>query len=323
MNRLPRNPARPVAERQATLLKSLLHRSEPCCVLAVSFSLLAMTACSPQPPAAGSGAVDSRPASSDSIRPQRGDTDRSAANETSANQTDKRRPGPPACQSSQLALSLDAGDGRFDGMSHSGTMLLLRNTATVACTLPAQPQLILTDAHKQTLNIVAQQTPAASTSTITLAANGSATSDMRWVSGDVYDGGHCDTPARMLLTLGAQTVATAFAGRLCGAKGQPSSYVLTAFKPAEASDPAPTAHSMTYACADGRRVKAIYPDRETATLSVDGRIVHLHVAVAADGVRYVGDHWQWWTKGIHQARLAPLKARDSIASTGGIECHAP
>lgn len=83
------------------------------------------------------------------------------------------------------------------------------------------------------------------------------------------------------------------------------------------------AQALVYTCADGRAVKAVYPDTETAMLTLDGQTLKLQVAVSADGARYVDQHWQWWTKGMHQAWLAPLKAGETIASAAGVACHAP
>lgn len=87
--------------------------------------------------------------------------------------------------------------------------------------------------------------------------------------------------------------------------------------------PAVVANTLTYACDDGRAVQAIYPDTETAVLKFDGQTHQLHTAVSADGARYVGQHWQWWTKGMHEGRLAPLQSGETIASAGGVSCTAP
>jgi membrane-bound inhibitor of C-type lysozyme len=80
--------------------------------------------------------------------------------------------------------------------------------------------------------------------------------------------------------------------------------------------------ATTYACSDGRQVQAAYPDTESAVLTLDGKTHHLHRAISADGARYVGDGWQWWTKGMQQGMLAPLKPGESIASAGGVSCQA-
>jgi membrane-bound inhibitor of C-type lysozyme len=82
------------------------------------------------------------------------------------------------------------------------------------------------------------------------------------------------------------------------------------------------AQATTYACNDGRQVQAAYPDAESAVLTLDGKTDHLHRAISADGARYVGDGWQWWTKGMEQGMLAPLKPGESVASASGASCRA-
>lgn len=77
-----------------------------------------------------------------------------------------------------------------------------------------------------------------------------------------------------------------------------------------------------YACSDGRTVTARYPDRDTARIAIDGAPHVLRIARSADGVRYVGDGWQWWTKGMRNGTLAPLAAGESVASAPGTACVA-
>lgn len=121
-------------------------------------------------------------------------------------------------------------------MSHSGTMLILRNTAKAPCTMPARPLLQFTDANRQPLDLVMQAPvgmhPGPVLLPIAIAPGASVTSDMRWVSGDVYDDGHCESPAFIALTIGNATVSSAFSGRLCGAGRKPSSYSMTPFRAA-------------------------------------------------------------------------------------------
>ena len=204
-------------------------------------------------------------------------------------------------------------------MSHSGTMLVLRNAGSKTCTVPARPLVTLTDAGKQTPDIATQDSPdaPASSTPVTLAPGTTVTSDMRWVSNDVYDNGHCETPASITLAIGQQGISTAFAGHLCGAGGQPSSYTLTSFQPAAAAPP------MTYTCDDRRKLEVDYPDHDTAVLTFDGDAHQLHIAISASGARYVGDRWQWWTKGMHEGWLAPLKPGETIASASGVSCTTP
>lgn len=87
--------------------------------------------------------------------------------------------------------------------------------------------------------------------------------------------------------------------------------------------PTPTATVMTYTCDDGRTVQAVYPDTNSAVITLDGQTQRLHIAVSGSGARYVGDQWQWWTKGMHDAQLAPMKPTETIASVSGVGCHAP
>jgi membrane-bound inhibitor of C-type lysozyme len=49
----------------------------------------------------------------------------------------------------------------------------------------------------------------------------------------------------------------------------------------------------------------------------------LRIATSADGARYTGDGWQWWTKGMHEGSLAALAPGEAIASAAGVACHAP
>lgn len=80
---------------------------------------------------------------------------------------------------------------------------------------------------------------------------------------------------------------------------------------------------ISYACADGRVVQAVYPDTNTAQIKINGQAHTLRIAMSADGARYTGDGWQWWTKGMHDGSLAPLAAGETIASAPGVACHAP
>lgn len=289
-------PATGVTTRAGScLLPSSLGWATMRNALVIGLPLLMLTACSPHPPQANSPQPSSAQAQ------------------------------PDTCAPSQLVFSLDSGNGRFNGMSHSGTMLVLRNTGTAACVIPTQPPVTFKDENGQPLEIAAQDSPdsPSASAPISLASGATVTNDMRWVSSDVYDNGHCDSPAYITLAIGEQVISTAFAGHLCGTGGKPSTYTLASFKPAKKSAPASVANTITYTCDDQRTVKAVYPDRDTAVLTFDGDTHHLHVARSADGARYVGDQWQWWTKGMHEGRLAPLEAGETIASAKGVSCTAP
>lgn len=86
--------------------------------------------------------------------------------------------------------------------------------------------------------------------------------------------------------------------------------------------PARQEAGITYRCADGRAIEANYVDSDHAVLRVAGKPYRLTIARSASGARYVGDGWQWWTKGMRQAYLAPLSPGEAIASDPGTACQA-
>lgn len=84
--------------------------------------------------------------------------------------------------------------------------------------------------------------------------------------------------------------------------------------------PAAPAKVTTYVCADGRTVRASYPDPDTAIVDIDGKNRTLKIAISASGARYTGDGYQWWTKGMDQGQLSPLAPGEEIASAPGVNC---
>jgi len=90
---------------------------------------------------------------------------------------------------------------------------------------------------------------------------------------------------------------------------------------ATASPPTP----IRYTCTDGRVITATYPDQSTATLTFAGQTQSLTLTLApsADGARYIAPAWQWWTKGFHDAALAPLSPGETLATAPATPCHAP
>lgn len=223
MLRQPARRARSVdAEARGKTSPNVAMRGSALCVLLAVAPLLAGTGCS-------SSAPDSSPA------PAATTAARAAAPASSADDRVRMAatPGIPACHPDQLALVLDAGNGRFDGMSHSGTRLLLRNAGARACTIPVRPTLQFADAGGHALDIVVQASADAEAkrkpAPVTIAPGDSVDSDLRWVSGNVYENGHCEAPARIRLALDGGMVYAAFAGHLCGAGGKPSLVSMTPF----------------------------------------------------------------------------------------------
>ena len=102
--------------------------------------------------------------------------------------------------------------------------------------------------------------------------------------------------------------------------------------PAEVAGAAipPRQGATTYLCADGTVVRAEYPKavedggtgRGGAILDIDGNRVRMIEGASASGVRYIGGGFQWWTKGLQDATLAPLPDGDAIADDPGTACRA-
>lgn len=77
-----------------------------------------------------------------------------------------------------------------------------------------------------------------------------------------------------------------------------------------------------YVCSDGSVVEARYPDAQSARITYMGYSISMRIAMSASGARYVGGGWQWWTKGMKQGYLAPLKPGEDIASAPNLDCKA-
>lgn len=79
---------------------------------------------------------------------------------------------------------------------------------------------------------------------------------------------------------------------------------------------------ILYACPDGSTVEARYPTPDRAEIIHDGQEINMVIAVSASGARYVGEGWQWWTKGMTEGTLTPLAPGEEIASAEGMLCTA-
>ncbi len=119
-------------------------------------------------------------------------------------------PGPaPPCRAAQLTLSRDGRDGDFDGMSHSGTQLVVRNTGP-DCAIAALPPIEFRDARGRVLN--ARRRPPAGMHPgpvmlpVRLATGARATTDLRWVSGPVYPDDRVARAAAVALRIGRRAV---------------------------------------------------------------------------------------------------------------------
>ena len=75
-----------------------------------------------------------------------------------------------------------------------------------------------------------------------------------------------------------------------------------------------------YLCPDGSSIEATYPSADSAVLNYTGETLNLRLAESASGSRYVGDGWEWWTKGQTEGTLSPLQPGEEIATEPGVIC---
>lgn len=117
-------------------------------------------------------------------------------------------------------------------------------------------------------------------------------------------------------------VAIVLAAGLAGCNASPTKTETPAADTAPKAE-APAAAPVRYSCADGTTVEARYPTTDTAQIVTAGKTVDMKIAMSASGARYVGGGWQWWTKGMTDGMLAPLKPGEETASAAGTSCTAP
>ena len=128
----------------------------------------------------------------------------------------------PPCRAQQISISTDDRDGDFNGMSHSGTLLMLHNRGAV-CRIAGLPLVRFADAHGTGLLIVRSapvgMRPGPVVTPVTIPAHGVASTPLRWVSGEVFDRSRCYSPVAIRIMVGGRVVSGPFAGRLCGPAG--------------------------------------------------------------------------------------------------------
>ena len=141
------------------------------------------------------------------------------------------------CRQGQLSLALDDENGNFNGMSHSGTLLVLRNLGPEACSEPARPEVRFEDANQRPLPIMIDAPQAARAAMhpgpvlvpVTVPTAAELTSELRWVSSNVYDNGKCLSPAFLTVKTSAETLRIKMpnGASLCGPTGKPPSVTMT------------------------------------------------------------------------------------------------
>jgi hypothetical protein len=146
---------------------------------------------------------------------------------------------PPFCAGTSIMVRLDDEAGAFNGMSQSGTRLVVRNTSAETCRFPVRATLVFKDSKGIGLPIVAGevqpvlpgviriQEPGAlkANLTMTLSPGQIVSSTLRWVSGDVYGKrrGRCLRPRTIALLLGPGVIDVTvlpFKATICGERGK-------------------------------------------------------------------------------------------------------
>ncbi|MEO6804446.1 MAG: DUF4232 domain-containing protein [Granulicella sp.] len=148
------------------------------------------------------------------------------------------------CTANQLSLALDGENGNFTGMSHDGTLLVLRNLSPDACTIPAFPMLIFRDAGGAQLPITREilgmrgMHPGPVVLPAIIAPDAEVTATLRWVAGDVYNHGVCVKPATLSINIDGTEQTTKFGGQLCGKFAAAITFTSTRLQPDPVYKPA-------------------------------------------------------------------------------------
>ena len=132
------------------------------------------------------------------------------------------------CGSSDITVHTDDRSGLYDGMSQSGTSLVLRNTGSRACMLPPRPVLTFSDAAHHPMVVerrpVRGMNPGPVLLPVTVPADHELQILLSWVSSDAFDGGNCIRPAFVSLGLTGGMLTVPFDRQMCAAKGQTGYY---------------------------------------------------------------------------------------------------
>lgn len=121
-------------------------------------------------------------------------------------------------------MSLDGRNGDFNGMSHSGVAVTVRNAGR-DCVLPALPEVQFRDARGRVLQAVRKAPvgmhPGPVMVPVHLRAGQRVVTELRWVSGAVFDQSRSVRAARLAMRVAGRTISAPIAATLYGAAGQP------------------------------------------------------------------------------------------------------
>lgn len=132
--------------------------------------------------------------------------------------------GPTPCQISDLAISFDGKDGDFNGMSHSGTEMVVRSRSPRTCLLAGLPTVSFLDASGKVLPIERKAPPGMHPGPVVipvaLKPGGQAVTELRWISGDVFEKGRCMKAVAVMVTIAGKGQKVPLVANVCGEMGK-------------------------------------------------------------------------------------------------------
>lgn len=147
----------------------------------------------------------------------------------------------PDCRAQQLRVSVDARDGEFNGMSHSGTELSIRNVGP-ACTIAALPTVQLRDARGRVLSAMRQAPRGMHPGPVMipqrLDTGDRVATEIRWISGPVFPHSRVVRAAKVTVRIGSGTLTMPLTATLYGEAGKPATFEQTPLRPTKPMPPA-------------------------------------------------------------------------------------
>ena len=147
------------------------------------------------------------------------------------------------CSIHQLTLTIDRGEGEFEGMQQSGALLVLRNISQNACSVQPIPTITLFAKDDKPLVVAARlrvlgMHPGPVVFPIPIAAGAVLTATMHWITGPVFDHNVFAKPHSLSLTIEGQEKRVPFRADICGERGKRITYSITPFAPDPTYKPA-------------------------------------------------------------------------------------
>ncbi|MFT8336090.1 DUF4232 domain-containing protein [Acetobacter orientalis] len=151
----------------------------------------------------------------------------------------------PTCQAEQLSLTLDDEGGAFNGMSQSGTLLVVRNIGAGPCQIQPLPLVQFANAAGHVLPVtrraVGGPKPQPAMAAVAFMPEAEVTARLHWVSGAVYDNAQCVSPATLVLALPSGSLSQPFARHMCAPAGATAFFDQMPLRP---DTVLPTAHPV-------------------------------------------------------------------------------